>query len=129
MAQRNPGGEAAAGSIPPPARPARCAVCEINKAPFIQPFPIPEFQPRVPLSQGQLTRACHSGQKRGVRSPRGRGWLGPHWREGGGGAFVPLHPCPAPTPSGSQAPANENSLALVGLCNFSANLGFFMSKV
>lgn len=57
----------------------------------------------------------------------GVGW-GPIGGKGEAGASVPLHPCPAPTPSGSQAPVNEDSLALGGLCNFSANLGFFVLK-
>lgn len=103
--------------VPPPAKLA--IECLGNKALFIQLFPIPlDFHPSPLSPMKSSLGACHSGQKRDVRSSRQRGWLGLDRKEGGRREVsLPLHPCPAPTHSGLQGPANQSSLSVAVACN------------
>ena len=83
-------------SARPPARPGRLGiVCRANKALFIQRFPIPPDFFSL-LSCEELAPACHSGRRRGVRGPRGRGPDGRVTGAGMGGGPDPAAPSPHP---------------------------------
>lgn len=68
--------------VPPPSRAPSSRLCAREQS-AIHPTVSDSsgFRSFFPSPMKSSLRACHSGQKRGVSCPRGRGWLGPDWRE------------------------------------------------